>query len=94
MRLVLIEWEDSHSLTTGGWMHLDGEYSAEPRIILSVGWLAVDGERSKIIVPHRNEETPAAYAQGAGVLSIPARCIVRMVDLREVREKRKAAKAA
>jgi hypothetical protein len=83
VRLVLIEWEDSHALGTGGWMHLDGEYSSDPRVILSVGWLLVDGERSKILVPHRNEETPDAYAQGSGVISIPTRCVVRIADLRE-----------
>lgn len=94
MRLVLVEWQDSHALTTGGWMHLDGEYSTEPRTIFSVGWLLVDDERSKIIVPHRNEETPTTYAQGAGVISIPTRCIVRMVELREAKEERQATEAA
>ncbi|MEJ7811359.1 MAG: hypothetical protein WKG32_13190 [Gemmatimonadaceae bacterium] len=94
MRLVLVEWEDSHALTASGWMHLDGEYDTAPRVVLSVGWLLVDDERSKIIVPHRNEETPDTYAQGAGVISIPTRCVVRMVDLYEARTERQAASAA
>ena len=93
-RLVLVEWEDSHALTAGGWMHLDGQYNTDPRVIFSVGWLVADGERSKIIVPHRNEETPDAYAQGAGVISIPTRCVIRMVDLCEARTERQATEAA
>jgi hypothetical protein len=94
MRLVLVEWEDSHALTSGGWMHLDGEHSTDPRMCFSVGWLLADGERAKVIVPHRNEEPPGAYAQGAGAISIPTRCIVRIVDLREVGEERQATEAA
>lgn len=86
MRLVLIEWEDSHALTAGGWMHLDGAWSTEPRIIYSVGWLVADDARSKIIVPHRNDETPNTLAQGAGVISIPTRCVVRIVALCEAAE--------
>ncbi len=86
MQLVLIEWEDSHFLTPDAWMHLDGEYDIAPRRILSVGWLLVDDELIKIIVPHRNEETSDVYAQGAGVISIPTRCVVRMTELCEVKK--------
>lgn len=82
-RLVLVEWEDSHALTRDGWMHLDGSYSEEPRVVYSVGWLHVDTEHVKIIVPHTNRPAPDVCAQGSGVISIPTRCVVRMADLVE-----------
>ena len=75
-------------------MHLDGAYDTAPRVVFSVGWLVHDGERTKIVVPHRNEETANTYAQGAGVISIPTRCVVRIVGLREDEETGQAAEAA
>lgn len=81
MRLVMVTWEDSHALSGVGWMYLDGEYTTAPRVIYSVGWLVHDGDDTKIVVPHRNEETDKYVAQGAGVISIPTRCVVRVDDL-------------
>lgn len=88
MRLVMIEWEDSHAMSADRWMHMDESVTTEPRIIHSVGWLHASDKRSKILVPHRNEASPTNYMQGAGVISIPTRCVVRMVDLKEAKGRR------
>ncbi len=47
MRLVLIEWEDSHA--DGAWHHIGGGVEDRALICRSVGWLVLDGERVKVV---------------------------------------------
>ena len=52
MKLVLIEWLDSHG-TLNGWQVVeDLENKSEPLKCQSVGWLFYDGDDCKTIVPH------------------------------------------
>jgi hypothetical protein len=79
MRLVLIEWEDSH--TEGGWQRIGGPIEDRALICQSAGWLILDGERATVIAPHVNTPEDQVDLQGAGIMTIPARAVLRMVDL-------------
>lgn len=82
MRLVLIEWVDSH-VAIGGWKLLEG-FSPQAPVCRSVGWLVRDDEHSKVVVPHVIEEQSQGDVplQGCGDMTIPAAAVVRMVELR------------
>jgi hypothetical protein len=79
MRLVLIEWEDSH--TEGGWQRLDADLEDRAVVCRSVGWLVLDGEAVKIVAPHLNHPETGVPLQGSGVMHIPARAVLRMTDI-------------
>lgn len=85
MRLVLIEWVDSHG-TLEGWHILDKEeLSAEPLKCHSVGWLFHDGADCKIIIPHIGGiESNRLPLQGRGNLTIPTKAILKLSELEEV----------
>lgn len=78
--LVLVEWEDSHYLGVGWQGPI--EFDDEPTTCESVGWLVLDGEKVKVLMPHRSVQD-GALNQGGGIMQIPARCISRMVRLSE-----------
>ncbi|MGI9078764.1 MAG: hypothetical protein ACR2G6_15760 [Gemmatimonadaceae bacterium] len=80
-RLVLIEWEDSHSVDA--WQELGERIEDRALVCRSVGWLVLDGKRAKVVAPHLNEQEPGVPLQGGGVMTIPTRAVLRMVDLRE-----------
>ena len=80
-RLVLIEWEDSHG--DGSWQQLDGEIEDRALICRSVGWLVLDGERAKVVAPHVNQGEDGVPLQGCGLMTIPARAVLRIVGLEE-----------
>jgi hypothetical protein len=80
MRLVLIEWVDSH-VAIGGWKLLEG-FSPQAPVCRSVGWLARDDEHSKVVVPHVIDEQGDVPLQGCGDMTIPTAAVVRMIDLR------------
>ena len=75
MRLVYIEWLDSHH--TAGWR--SDEAATEPVVVRSVGWLVHDGANAKTIAPHMTNETPS---QRCGEMTIPSITIVRLKELR------------
>lgn len=79
-RLVLIEWEDSH--TTGVWQSI-ADLEDRALVCRSVGWLVLDGERAKVVAPHRNEQEDGVPLQASGVMTIPTRSVLRIVPLRE-----------
>ena len=83
MRLVLIEWVDSHSRR--GWQDIDRIRGAtEPLYCRSVGWLVSESKDCKVLVPHiSGERNGAIMLQGCGDLAIPAKAIVRMTVLRK-----------
>ena len=82
MRLVMIEWVDSH-VGLPGWKQLgDVDYSEAP-IVRSVGWLHIDGDDLKVVIPHWIKEQGAVADQGCGEMAIPARAIIRIINLRE-----------
>jgi len=78
MKLVLIDWVDSHA--GRGWQDMARiERAAEPLRCRSVGWLVSTAGDCKVIVPHlAGEGNGEVVLQGAGDLTIPNRCIVKM----------------
>jgi len=82
MKLVLIEWFDSHGPLDGWQILEDMECTHEPLKCRSVGWLLHDGEACKVIMPHiagdKNMHLPS---QGRGILTIPTKSIVRLTEL-------------
>ena len=81
MKLVLIEWLDSHS--GRGWQTTETlKQAAEPLYCRSVGWLFSENKDCKVIVPHiGGEKDGDAMMQGCGDLTIPARAIIKMTVL-------------
>lgn len=83
MKLVLVEWLDSHS--GRGWQTTEQlQQSAIPLYCRSVGWLVAEREDCKIIVPHiAGEKNGDMMLQGCGDLTIPTACIERVTVLRK-----------
>jgi len=82
-RLVLIEWVDSFGCASN-WEEIGHVESPERQVCRSVGWLVVDDENSKVIVPHVAKATKHTEEQGCGDMTIPTPCVLRIVDLQEV----------
>lgn len=82
MKLVLIEWLDIHA--GRGWQTLDEiEDSCEPLYCRSVGWLAVEKNGHKTIIPHLGgEKNGDVVIHGRGSLTIPNKAIFKMTVLR------------
>ena len=82
MKLVLVEWLDSHS--GRGWQTPERlKLAAEPLYCQSVGWLLADKKDCKVIVPHiAGERHGDTMMQGCGDLTIPAASIIKMTTLR------------
>lgn len=79
MRLVLIEWEDSHA--DGSWQQVGGVIEDRALVCRSVGWLVLDGERAKVIAPHINEQESGVPLQACGIMTIPASAVLRVIDV-------------
>jgi hypothetical protein len=79
MRLVLVEWEDSH--TDGSWQQVGGEIEDRALVCRSVGWLVLDGERAKVVAPHMSEPEPGVPPQANGVMTIPTSAVLRITNL-------------
>ena len=79
MRLVLIEWEDSHA--DGSWQKISGPIEDRAIVCRSVGWLVLDGERAKVVAPHLSEPDSEVPLQANGVMTIPARAVLNIYDL-------------
>lgn len=85
MKLVLIEWVDSHSIP-GGWKPLDdaAENLAAPLHIRSVGWLVSESGGAKVVAPHiSGEKNGDCELCVRGEISIPDRAVVKMTVLRK-----------
>lgn len=78
MKLVLIEWVDSHS--GKGWQPLrDIAANGESVRCRSVGWLVSESGGCKVIVPHiSGGEKQGIVPYGCGDLSIPDRSIIKV----------------
>lgn len=79
MRLVLIEWEDSHA--DGAWHQIGGSVEDRALVCRSVGWLVLDGERVKVVAPHINELEAGVPLQACGIMTIPAGAVLRVHNL-------------
>ncbi|OQW36528.1 MAG: hypothetical protein A4E19_15310 [Nitrospira sp. SG-bin1] len=82
MKLVLIEWVDSHS--GRGWQDIEAfEQAAVPLYCRSVGWLVSDKKDCKVLVPHiSGEKNGKTLLQGCGDLAIPTAAIEKITVLR------------
>lgn len=82
MKLVLIEWVDSHS--GRGWQNVEQiERAAEPLYCRSVEWLASERNDCKILVPHLGgEKNGDVFLQGCGDITIPTSAIKKMKVLK------------
>ena len=79
--LVMIEWEDS-AQPTPEWAFLA---SLEPSSIIrcaSVGWLIHDGPEMKALAPNMGNLEKDSV-QVSGVIRIPARSVIRIVEIAE-----------
>jgi hypothetical protein len=81
-RLLLIEWEDSRQ-PIQNWVRLDDVDSPSSVMCISVGWLIHDGKQVKSIASNLGDFDDEESAQACGIIQIPVRCIVRMVDIAE-----------
>ena len=75
-QLVYIEWVDSASSVSGGWIELEG-LQGRCALVRSVGWLIQDTEECKVLLPHLTEDKK----QGCGEMIIPASSIRSMAYL-------------
>ena len=80
--LVLIEWEDS-AQPVPGWRYLSGLDCGGVVKCASVGWLVKDGDQVKALAPNMGEMGDPDSLQVSGLIRIPARCVTRVVKLRE-----------
>jgi hypothetical protein len=80
VKLVVIEWVDSHR--TDGWHEL-GDEPDHATVARSVGWLVLDGQEVKIVAPHLMPDQPGVDPQAAGVMTIPVRAIITVRELSE-----------
>ena len=83
MKLVLVEWVDSHS--GRGWRTLDElKDECRPLVCRSVGWLVKRANRQVLLVASLNSENEKdLLTNGCSDTVIPTSCITRMVELRE-----------
>ncbi len=83
MRLVLVEWLDSHS--GKGWQTVEQlERATQPLYCRSVGWVVSESKDCKVIVPHiAGEKNGNTMLEGCGDLTIPTKAIVKITVLRE-----------
>lgn len=79
-RLVLIEWEDSHGVSSA-WEYIT---QCKPSVVVcqSVGWLIYDGKECKVLVPHLTK-SEHVKRQGCGDMTIPTAAVLKIVRLKE-----------
>lgn len=84
MKLVLVEWVDSHSGV--GWQRISEiAGNSEPVRCRSVGWLVSDTKESKTLVPHISGDVDSGIIPyGCGDLTIPAASITSIKTIKGV----------
>lgn len=87
LRLVLVEWIDSHS-TPGGWRWLDEMGSDDTMKCRSVGWLLQKGT-NLTIVPHISGDGETLRENGRGEITIPMRAVIRITNLQTPKRSRR-----
>ena len=82
MKLVLVDWVDSHS--GRGWRNFDElKETATPLYCRSVGWLLTETKGCFVLVPHiYAEKNGAIVHQGCGDMTIPKRAVGKITVLR------------
>lgn len=80
-RLVMIEWVDS-AQPSPSWEFLSDFGKPEIVTCASVGWLIHDGEDVKALAQNIGH-VGGDNTQVSGVIRIPARCVMRTVEISE-----------
>lgn len=80
--LVFVEWEDS-AQPIPGWSYLSEIGETQAVTCVSVGWLVHNGADVKALAPNMGHLNDECSMQVSGLIRIPARCIVNMVELAE-----------
>lgn len=84
--LVLIKWEDSRQ-PTSNWIRLsDLAEHQKPVVCVSVGWLIRDTVEVKVICQNMGDIDREDEMQTSGDHHDPARCVLSIQKLEEVRE--------
>ena len=78
-RLVLVEWEDS-AQPIAAWTWVD-EHKPAPVRCLSVGYLIAKTKGTLALAANLGD-LDRERAQASGIIQIPRRCIIRIVELR------------
>lgn len=78
-RLVRVEWEDS-AQPIAAWTWVD-EHSPAPVRCVSVGYLIAE-KNGTVAVASNLGDVGRDRVQASGIIQIPRRCIIRMVELR------------
>lgn len=79
MKLILIEWVDSHGCTPS-WTSLEN-YRAVLPIMKSVGWLVFEDENLYSVCGNISEETESTVFQGNGIMTIPKKAVLSLIEL-------------
>ena len=84
MKIVKIEWIDSYGCGAS-WGEFD-DMKDITHTCVSIGYLALDGENVKVIVPHHSPENKEIDARemGCGDMTIPTVSIIKITELKEV----------
>jgi len=77
--LVQVEWEDS-AQPIAAWTWID-EHSPAPVRCISVGYL-IDEKAGTIALAANLGDIAQERKQASGIIQIPRRCIIKMVELR------------
>ena len=82
MKLVLVEWLDSHS--GRGWQEIKRlSEASDPLYCRSVGWVVSERNGCLVLVPHiSGEKNRDIVLHGCGDLTIPKKAIVKTTVLR------------
>ena len=80
--LVMIQWEDSRR-PDPNWVHLSDLDPPEVVKCASVGWLVHDDPTVKALAPNMGDLIEGGSVQASGIIRIPARCVVALVELDE-----------
>jgi hypothetical protein len=82
--LVLIEWEDS-TQPQGRWQWLSSVEMPRSVRCLSVGFLIRDTATAKTLAPNLGNVDCEDDVQASGLISIPARAIIRISRVKEIK---------
>jgi hypothetical protein len=83
MKLVMVEWLDSHA--GRGWQDAERfQQVARPLHCRSVGWVVAENKECTVLVPHiAGERNGEIMVQGCGDLTIPTAAITKLTVLRK-----------
>ena len=79
MKLVLVEWLDSHGVLPS-WVELE-DYTAVLPVMKSVGWLVYENDVLLSVCGNISHETESTAFQGNGIMTIPKIAVLSIKEL-------------